>query len=47
MITFIDDYSRYVWVDFMKEKFEALKKFIDFKEKIEKEVGYKNQMPAY
>lgn len=32
MITFIDDYYRYVWVDFMKEKSEALKKFIDFKE---------------
>nr|KYP67758.1 Retrovirus-related Pol polyprotein from transposon TNT 1-94 [Cajanus cajan] len=39
MITIIDDYSRYVWVDFMKEKSEALKKFIEFKEKIEKEVG--------
>ena len=41
MITFIDDYSRYVWVNFMKEKSEALKKFIHLKEKIEKEVGYK------
>lgn len=40
MITFIiDDFSRYVWVNFMKEKPEALMKFKEFKEKIEKEVG--------
>ncbi|KAF7836005.1 Retrovirus-related Pol polyprotein from transposon TNT 1-94 [Senna tora] len=41
MITFIDDYSRYVWVDFMKEKSEALSKFKIFKEKNEGEVGQK------
>ncbi|KAF7827584.1 Retrovirus-related Pol polyprotein from transposon TNT 1-94 [Senna tora] len=41
MITFIDDYSRYVWVDFMKEKSEALSKFKIFKEKNEGEVGHK------
>jgi transposase InsO family protein len=39
MITFIDDFSRYVWVDFMKEKSEAFMKFKEFKEKAEKEIG--------
>ena len=43
MITFIDDYSRYVWVDFMKEKYEAFNKFQQFKEAVEKEVGRKVQ----
>ncbi|KAI4312513.1 hypothetical protein MLD38_037320 [Melastoma candidum] len=35
MVTFIDDYSRYVWVYFMKEKSEALQKFKEFKNKAE------------
>ena len=39
MITFIDDFSRYVWVDFMKEKSEALIKFKNYKDKVENEVG--------
>ena len=43
MITFIDDFSRYVWVDFLKEKSEAFDKFKGFKEKVEKEVGRKIQ----
>jgi hypothetical protein len=30
-ITFIDDYSRFVLVDFIKENSKAMKKFIDFK----------------
>ena len=38
MITFIDDFSRCVWVYFMKEKSETLSKFKEFKEMIEKEV---------
>ena len=41
MITFIDDFSRFVWINFMKEKLEALINFKEFKEKIEKEVGCK------
>jgi len=36
MITFINDFSRYVWVDFMKEKSTALDKFKEFKNKVEK-----------
>jgi len=43
MITFIDNFSRYVWVDFMKEKSEALDKFKEFKNKVETEVGHKIQ----
>jgi Integrase core domain len=39
MITFVDDFSRYVWVDFMKEKSKVLTKKKDFKEKIKKEIG--------
>jgi len=41
MITFIDDFSRYVWVDFVKEKSEALDKCKEFKNKAESEVGHK------
>ena len=35
MVTFIDDFSRYVWVFFMKEKSETLSKFKEFQMKIE------------
>jgi len=41
MITFINDFSRYVWVDFMKEKSEALDKFKESKNKDKSEVGHK------
>ena len=41
MITFIDDFSRFMWAYFMKEKSNILMKFKDFKEKIEKEIGCK------
>ena len=39
MVTFIDDFSRYVWVYFMKEKSETLSKFKEFKNAAEAEVG--------
>ena len=41
MVTFIDDFSRYVWVFFMKEKSETFSKFKKFKETVEGEVGKK------
>jgi len=41
MITFIDDFSIYVLINFMKEKSEALDKFKEFKNKAESEVGHK------
>ena len=31
MMTFIDDYLRYVWVFFMKEKSKTFLKFLEFK----------------
>jgi transposase InsO family protein len=43
MVTFIDDFSRYVWVYFMKEKSETLSKFKKFKEKVESDVNKKIQ----
>ncbi|CAN4121548.1 unnamed protein product [Withania somnifera] len=41
MITFIDDYSRYVWVYFLKDKSEAFEKFKEFKDMVERELGKK------
>ena len=41
LITFIDDYSRYCFSYFMKQKLEALDKFIEFKAAAEKETGMK------
>ncbi|RVW66421.1 Retrovirus-related Pol polyprotein from transposon TNT 1-94 [Vitis vinifera] len=38
MVTFIDDFSKYVWVYFMKEKSETFSKFKEFKEMTEAEV---------
>ena len=42
-MTFIDDYSRYVWVYFMKQKSKTLAKFKEFKLMVESEVGSKIQ----
>ena len=41
LITFIDDFSRYVWVYFLKHKDEALEKFKEFKTTVERELGKK------
>ncbi|KAJ9565416.1 hypothetical protein OSB04_001382 [Centaurea solstitialis] len=41
MVTFIDDYSRYVWVFFMKEKSDTFSKFKEFKTTVEGEVRTK------
>jgi len=41
MVTFIDDFSIYVWAFFMKEKSEAFSKFKEFKEIVEGEVEQK------
>ena len=35
METFIDEFSRYVWVFFMKEKSNTLSKFKEFRETVE------------
>ncbi|KAM1857747.1 hypothetical protein ACFX14_007820 [Malus domestica] len=39
VITFIDDFSRKVWVYFLKEKSEAFQAFKDFKAEVEKFVS--------
>jgi hypothetical protein len=41
MVTFIDDFSRYVWVYFQKEKSETFSKFQEFKSAAEAEIGEK------
>ena len=38
---FIDDYSRMIWVIFLKTKSEAFDKFKLFKAKVENECGHK------
>jgi len=37
----VDDFSRYTWVKFLKEKSEALSKFVEFKTTVEKDFGVK------
>ena len=41
MVTFIDDFSRYVWVYFLKEKSEVFEKFKEFEYSIENDIGRK------
>ena len=41
MVTFIDDYSRYVWIFSMKEKSDTFSKSQEFKMMIEGEIGVK------
>lgn len=40
---FIDDYLRYIWVYFLKEKVEELSKFKEFRDTVEGEVCKKIQ----
>ena len=39
ILTFIDDFSRKLWVFFLTEKSEAFRMFQLFKTKVEKETG--------
>ena len=41
VLTFIDDFSRYTWVFFIKKKSEVLEKFTNLKELIENAFGKK------
>ncbi|KAK4381915.1 Retrovirus-related Pol polyprotein from transposon TNT 1-94 [Sesamum angolense] len=41
VMVLVDDYSRYTWTYFLKEKNEALSKFVEFRNKVEKELGQK------
>ena len=38
---FVDDFTRMMWVAFLKEKLEALEKFNIFKNRVENESGFK------
>ena len=38
---FVDDFTRMMWVDFLKEKLEAFEKFKIFKNKFDIESGVK------
>jgi hypothetical protein len=37
VLTFIDDWSRYMWVYFLKQKYEVLEHFKEFKAYVEKQ----------
>ena len=39
-MTFIDDFSHRTWVYFLKSKFEAFDKFLEFKAQAERECGH-------
>ena len=41
ILTFIDDFSRYTWVFFIKKKLEVLEKFTELKAMIENAYGKK------
>lgn len=47
MVTFIEDFSMYIWIYFLKEKLEVLTKFKEFREENESTVGKKNIVLAY
>lgn len=40
-LVLVDDFSRYTWVYFLKEKSEALSKFVVFQDDVEKKFGKK------
>eukprot|EP01018_Ginkgo_biloba_P000370 Gb_39764 [translate_table: standard] len=40
-MTFIDDYTRKIWVYFLKEKSEAFIKFVEFRAMAQRQSGYK------
>ncbi|KAH0758822.1 hypothetical protein KY290_022315 [Solanum tuberosum] len=41
MVTFIDDFSRYAWIYFLKEKSEVFEKFKEFQYTLENDIGRK------
>lgn len=41
VMVLVDEFSRYTWVKFLKENSEALSKFMEYKNAVEKEVGMK------
>ena len=47
LLTFIDDFSRYTWVFFLKKKFEVCEKFTELKALIENASGLKIKILRY
>ena len=41
VLTFIDDFSRFTWVFFLKKKYEVLERFTEFKASVENASGRK------
>ncbi|XP_042028441.1 uncharacterized protein LOC121775424 [Salvia splendens] len=39
VMVLVDDHSRFTWVKFLKEKSEALSKFMEFRDAVEKKFG--------
>lgn len=39
VMVLVDDHSKFTWVKFLKQKSEALSKYVEFKGAIEKEFG--------
>jgi len=44
--TFVDDYSRKIWVYFMREKSEVFAKFKEWKAEVDNQTGRKDQVLA-
>jgi hypothetical protein len=47
MLTFLDAYSRYTWVFFLRKKFEVYEHLKDFKALFETQNREKDQIPPY
>ena len=47
VLTFIDDFSRFTWVFFLKEKIEVLERFIEFKASVQNASGRKVKYLIY
>lgn len=41
MLIFIDDFTRFTWVYFVKQKSEVMDRFVQFKKTVEAELGAK------
>ncbi|KAK3039235.1 hypothetical protein RJ639_027939 [Escallonia herrerae] len=47
VMVIVDDFSRYTWVYYLKEKGEAMSKFIEFKSAVEKEFSMKKRLEMH
>lgn len=48
MLVFIDDFSRFTWISFVKHKSDVFHKFVEFKKIVEGELGFRiKQIQTY